>query len=215
VPGGGSGSRTHTAFAQTAFEAAPGTNRVAPPRIGIAGFEPTTSAPPVQRPAKLGHIPMRTPGAIRTPGPRIRNPMLYPLSYRGMVSPGGFEPPASELSAPRSHRLSYGDVAKVDPTGIETCGLPRAPLYQLSYEPIRTRGAIRTRTVLVLSQPPPASWATRAKQRHGALGAIRTRTVPGLSGLPPAGLGYQGGERCPSPASNREPPAFQTGAATT
>lgn len=37
--------------------------------------------------------------------------MLFPLSYRGMVSPGGLEPPASELSTPRSRPMSYGDLA--------------------------------------------------------------------------------------------------------
>lgn len=35
--------------------------------VGIAGLEPATSAPPVRRPAKLGHIPIAGAGDYRPP----------------------------------------------------------------------------------------------------------------------------------------------------
>jgi hypothetical protein len=43
-----------------------------------------------------------TPGATRTPDTRFRKPLLYPLSYRGMVEIGGFEPPTSAMRTQRS-----------------------------------------------------------------------------------------------------------------
>ena len=52
--------------AQTVFETASGTNRMASPFVGLAGFEPTTAGPPDRCATKLRHIPMRTPETIRT-----------------------------------------------------------------------------------------------------------------------------------------------------
>lgn len=96
--------------------------------VGIAGFEPTTSAPPVQRSTKLSHIPIQAyapptsnPYVVRAECPRqesnlritrFRRPQLYPLSYGGKVSSGRFELPTSELSARRSNLLSYDDLAE-------------------------------------------------------------------------------------------------------
>jgi hypothetical protein len=56
-----------------------------------------------------------TPERIRTSDPLVRSQILSPLSYRGIprllaVSSGGLEPPASDLSDPCSHQLSYDDV---------------------------------------------------------------------------------------------------------
>ena len=42
------------------------------------------------------------PGGIRTPGALLRTEALYPLSYRGIVEIGGFEPPTSALRTQRS-----------------------------------------------------------------------------------------------------------------
>ena len=42
----------------------------------------------------------------------VRSQVLHPLSYKGLVSQGGLEPPASDLSDPRSDLLSYSDVAE-------------------------------------------------------------------------------------------------------
>jgi hypothetical protein len=62
----------------------------------------------------LGAPSESTPGWIRTSDLRIRSPLLYPLSYRGMLAGGvadigmaGFEPttPASQTRC--STKLSY------------------------------------------------------------------------------------------------------------
>jgi hypothetical protein len=69
----------------------------------------TVRCPAVGRRRKGGAL-IRAPTRIRTSGPRIRRPVLSPLSYEGVVSPGGFEPPTSALSGRRSDLLSYGDM---------------------------------------------------------------------------------------------------------
>jgi hypothetical protein len=43
-----------------------------------------------------------TPGASRTHDTRFRKPLLYPLSYRGTMEIGGFEPPTSAMRTQRS-----------------------------------------------------------------------------------------------------------------
>jgi hypothetical protein len=50
-------------------------------------------------PRPAGLSPCGTPETIRTSDTRIRNPVLYPLSYRGVVPSGGVEPPVSSISA--------------------------------------------------------------------------------------------------------------------
>ena len=42
------------------------------------------------------------PGGTRTPDALLRTEALYPLSYRGLVEIGGFEPPASAMRTQRS-----------------------------------------------------------------------------------------------------------------
>lgn len=56
--------------------------------VGLAGFEPTTSASRTRRATKLRYNPTCAPGRIRTSDTRIRNPVLYPLSYRGSCATG-------------------------------------------------------------------------------------------------------------------------------
>lgn len=95
----------HGLSAQTVFETAPGTNRVAPPSVGMAGFEPTTARPPAASATKLRHIPMRAPSRIRTCDPLIRNQVRYPLRHQGMVPSEGVEPSISSLSAKRLYHF--------------------------------------------------------------------------------------------------------------
>ena len=83
---------------------------------------------------------MSTPGAGRTRDLLVRSQALCPLSYGGMVSPDRFELPTSELSAPRSHQLSYGDPTEAIfrpavTTGLEpaTSALTGQHSDQLSY----------------------------------------------------------------------------------
>lgn len=229
-----------------------GRSRVSPPRVGLAGFEPASSRSRTERADQAApqpvdttrRVPIRTPSRIRTCGLPVRSRTLFPLSYRGMVSPGGVEPPPSSLSARRPYHLGHGEtcggcrdrtcagqrpvdgvanrslptrptlparrrrdsnprptarqavalplsyVDVVDPVGFE----PTTPAVQercstnWSYEPknvLRTRDAIRTRTVLVLSQPPPTSWATRACGRAAARAGDPVSRRPDSNRLPP------------------------------
>ena len=80
--------------------------------VGTAGREPATAGPPDRSSTKPSHVPIRTPGAIRTRILLVRSQALHPLSYRGMVSPGGLEPPTSSLSERCSNQLSYSDMAE-------------------------------------------------------------------------------------------------------
>jgi hypothetical protein len=69
---------------------------------------------------------MRTPETIRTSDTRIRNPVLYPLSYRGMVPSRGVEPRTSALSERRPYRAGHDGMAEevgFEPTP-DDAGLP-------------------------------------------------------------------------------------------
>jgi hypothetical protein len=78
----------HGLAAQTVFETAPGTSRVAPP---TSGWRDSNARPPGPEPGaltKLSYVPMRAPSRIRTCDPLIRNQVRYPLRHQGM-SPVG------------------------------------------------------------------------------------------------------------------------------
>lgn len=68
-----------------------------------------TGALPVA-PRSLTAVSYRALKGIRTPGPRIRSAVLYPLSYEGVAGIGGFEPPASRLTGDRSAAELYPNI---------------------------------------------------------------------------------------------------------
>ncbi len=198
----------------------------------MAGFEPAAPAPPVQCATWLRHIPMRAPGEDRTPDPRIRNPVLCPLSYKGVcrvsppawpasrVSSGGLEPPASELSAPRSDLLSYDDVAESE--GFEPparvapcCGLavrclqpdsassPCAP--RTGIEPAASRSTGGRSPIELTGQEQGCPSGHAAPEECGGIPTVSPR--PGVAARV---------RRSPSawtrPESNRPPPLCESGA---
>ena len=75
---------------------------------GVEGLEPPTGGFGDRCSTKLSYAPVinnyrsYTPGATRTPDTRFRKPLLYPLSYRGLVEIGGLEPPTSAMRTRRS-----------------------------------------------------------------------------------------------------------------
>lgn len=52
---------------------------------------------------------LRAPGEIRTPGPQIRNLMLYPLSYEGVAAPFQLPASASQNTSRREPFVRYYD----------------------------------------------------------------------------------------------------------
>jgi hypothetical protein len=70
--------------------------------VGAAGFEPAAPWSQARYSTKLSHAPIfyGVHEGIRTPGPRLRRPLLYPTELRGpiicgidMVREKGLEPP--------------------------------------------------------------------------------------------------------------------------
>lgn len=89
--------------------------------VGLAGFEPTTSRPRTECSTKLSHNPMRTPGAIRTRDPLIRNQVPYPLGHGGMSTVGWSRTSClldiSEVPLPRGPRRHGGERGDRTPVG--------------------------------------------------------------------------------------------------
>lgn len=65
--------------------------------VGMTGFEPAALRSQTERSDQTELHPyirkIGTPGGTRTPNRIVRSHVLYPLSYRGGVRRGGFEPP--------------------------------------------------------------------------------------------------------------------------
>jgi hypothetical protein len=103
--------------------------------VGLAGFEPAASRSRTERSTKLSYNPLRAPERIRTSDTRIRNPVLYPLSYGGMCTPAA--PSACWASDTKSGRRGCDDSVVAERTAgrsrtcclrcIRATPLPRGP----------------------------------------------------------------------------------------
>lgn len=165
----------------------------------------TVGSPWKQRTARPAHrvrdpgLPQRTLGEIRTPDTRIRNPVLYPLSYKGMYcdepahTPGSVpnpgesrggrrpsEPPRSPGALVRSYRTVSPLSAGHGPTG----GLLSVAL---------SRGSHR-----VAVNNHPALWSRTFLGQHGGRPGGRGRLADVLA--------------CRRVVSNHRPPPYQDGA---
>jgi hypothetical protein len=72
----------------------------------------TTSASSSMSRVGPARQPVGTPDRNRTCNTWIRNPVLCPLSYRGMVPPSGVEPPAFALSERRPYHSGHGGIVR-------------------------------------------------------------------------------------------------------
>lgn len=115
-------------------------------------------------------VRLSAPDRIRTCDPLIRNQVRYPLRHGGKVSEGGIEPPTSELSALRSNRLSYTELAEKQ--GFEPWSVSRSALAGQCHRPL---GHL-SKAPLTGLEPAPSkltTWRpTFGLQRHSARGQL-------------------------------------------
>lgn len=151
-----------------------------------AGFEPATFPLRTGRPA-IGRRPRSAPDPIRTGDTRIRNPVLYPLSYKGV------HPPCGDMR-PRTG----GDGGTDHGAGMVADGRTREERTRLACHRSRARREFDV--------------ACGRRSRHEPLrapGRTRSGDLP-LTRRTLCRLSYRGGCRKP-PAVRRRPPRARHG----